>query len=233
MIRLSRLRSSNLPLTSPFAPLVLIDHVDIIVARLLRRLVHRGDGRLFDSTLRLRVCVCLFAGFQLDIIAVALPAVKSGDALGVAGDVLAQARARVRAGFRGRSQLARDFVAEEVHERAGDRGHAGADDADVAFDAAPQSDVVVVIRRVCVVSDLRQVREADDTAGCDEQADEEGNDDADLAASVGDLELNEPRNREEEDDEIQEDVDRAADVGSESEVDAGACVFTIPLQPKI
>lgn len=135
MTRLRRLRSSNLPLASPLTSLVLIDHVDIIIARLLRRLVHRGDGRLFDPTLRVCVRLCLFARFQLNVVAVALPAVKSGDALGVAGDALAQAR--VRAGLSGRGQLARDFVAEEIHERAGDRRHAGADDADVAFDAAP------------------------------------------------------------------------------------------------
>jgi hypothetical protein len=140
-----KVRLSDFPLAPTLTPLGLVDHVDVIIARLLRRLVHRGDSRLFDPA-TLRRHMRLFAGFQLYIITIAFPAMESGDSLVVAGDALAHAG--VRAGFRGRGQLARDFVAEEVHERAGDGGHAGADDADVAFDAAPDSNVVVVVRRV-------------------------------------------------------------------------------------
>ena len=111
--------------------------------------------------------------------------------------------------------------------------HASANDADFAFDAAPRRDLGVLVGRVGDFADVGGVLEPHHAADSNKEADQESEDDADFAASVGDLELNEPRNREEEDDEIQKDVDRAADVGSESEVDAGACVFTIPLQPKI
>ena len=84
---LSRSRLSDFPLASPLAPLVLIDQVDVVIARLLRGLVHGSDGRLFNPALRERL---LFTGFQLDVVAVALSAGKSGDALTVAGDALAQ-----------------------------------------------------------------------------------------------------------------------------------------------
>jgi len=139
---------------------------------------------------------------------------------------------RVRAALRRRVQLARNLVPEEVHERTGDGRHASADDADVAFDGTPQAGVVVVIGRVCVSSDLGQVLQADDAADRHEQANKEGHDDADFAPRVGNLQLDKPGNREEKDNKIEGDVDSATDVGSESEVDAGAFVFTIPLYPE-
>jgi len=149
MTHISKYRFSDLPLASPLASLVLIDHVDVVVARLLRRLIHRCDGRLLDRALVVVcLCLCLLAGFQLDIVAIALPAGKPGDALAVASDAGTQARVRVRRPLRRRVQLARDFVPEEVHQRASDGGHACADDADVALDAAPDSNVVVVVCRV-------------------------------------------------------------------------------------
>ena len=49
--------------------------------------------------------------------------------------------------------------------------HAGADDADFAFDTAPQRDVGVVVGRVCDLADSRGVLQSNHTACSDEEAD--------------------------------------------------------------
>jgi hypothetical protein len=111
--------------------------------------------------------------------------------------------------------------------------HAGADDADFALDAAPETNVGVVVCRVGDLADSRRVLEAHHTAGRHEQAYQECQDDAGFASLVLDLDLHEFRDREEEDDQVEEDVDAAVDVDGQLEVVAVAVVFSVPLVPKI
>jgi hypothetical protein len=111
--------------------------------------------------------------------------------------------------------------------------HAGADDADFALDAAPQRDVGVIVSRVCDLADSRRVLQSHHAARGDEEADQEGQDNARFPPLVLDLDLREFRDRKEEDDEIEEDVDAAVDVDCELEVVAVALVLAVPLLPEI
>jgi hypothetical protein len=110
--------------------------------------------------------------------------------------------------------------------------HAGADDADFALDAAPEGDVGEVVGCVCDLADSRGVLQAHHAAGCDEEADEEGEDYAGFAALILDLDLHEFRDRQEKDDQVEEDVDAAVDVHGQLEVVAVAFVLSVPLMPE-
>lgn len=63
-----------------------------------------------------------------------------------------------------RAELGTDFVAEEEQQWARDGRHAGADHSYVAFEAAPQRDVVVVVGCVGDLAEGGEVAEADDAA---------------------------------------------------------------------
>lgn len=97
-------------------------------------------------------------------------------------------RARLR-GAIGVGEFGDDGVAEEVDDRARDGRHAGADDAQIGFQSGPDPYVVVMVGCVGVFSDLGQVLQADDTADCDEETDEERQDGAEFASFVSDLKL--------------------------------------------
>lgn len=131
------------------------------------------------------------------------------------------------------------LVRDRERERDGESAmfrvtyHAGADDADFAFDAAPEGDVRVVVGCVCDLTDSRGVLQAHHAACSDEQTDEEREDDAGFASLVLDLDLHEFRDRKEEDDQIEEDVDAAVDVDGQLEVVAVALVFSVPLFPEV
>ena len=88
---------------------------------------------------------------------------------------------------------------------------------------------------VCCIrhlAELRQVLQADDTADCDEEAEEESQDRADLAPAIPDSQREEFRDGEEEDDEVEEDVEGAVDVYRFLEREARPSVLAVPLCPE-
>jgi hypothetical protein len=110
--------------------------------------------------------------------------------------------------------------------------HTSADDADFAFDAAPQRDVGIVVCRVCDFADSRGVLQSNHATRGDEEADQEGQDDACFAPLILHLDLHEFRDGKEEDHQVEKYVDPAVDVDGELEVVAVAFVFSVPLLPK-
>jgi hypothetical protein len=177
--------ASHLPVMPPFALVVLVDQLLIfITCSLLRQVVHRSDRSLFDSAIVL--AFFLWPLYQLYVSVITCSARQPRNAL-ISRD--ARVHPRVRSGLAARAQLACDCVPEEVQEWASNRWHAGTDDADIAFHATPESDRVVVVCRIGIVSNLRDVLQSDDTAECDEQADEEGEDHANFTSRISDLEL--------------------------------------------
>lgn len=125
------------------------------------------------------------------------------------------------------------MFAEEQYHRGDDCRHAGADDADLALDAAPQRDVGVVVRRVGDLTHTGRVFQSNHAAGRDEQADEESQDDAGFTSLVLDLNRREFGNRKEEDRQVEEDVEAAVDVDGQLEVVAITFVFSVPLGPEV
>ena len=110
--------------------------------------------------------------------------------------------------------------------------HAGANDADFAFDAAPQTDIGVVVGRVCDLADPRRVLQTHHAACSHEESNEERQDNANFPSLILNLDLHQFRDREEEDDQVEENVDGAVNVDSELEVVAVAFVFSVPLFPE-
>lgn len=108
------------------------------------------------------------------------------------------------AGLAKGAERAAESVTEEVQEWADDGGQTGADHADLGLDATPERDVGVFVGGVCDVADVGEVFQADHAADCDEEADEEGQDDADFAPLVLDLDFGEFADGEEKDHQIEE-----------------------------
>lgn len=147
-----------------------------------------------------------------------------------------RARSGTRAGAVGAVSVAQfrtDGIAEEVHERPDDGRHASADDAHVSFQAGPEPYIVVMVCCVGVLPDRSQVCQTNGTAGSDKEAKEEGEYNTGLAFLIPHLEFRKLGDREKEDNEIEEDVDTAVDIGGQSEIVAVAFVLAIPLVPEI
>ena len=83
------------------------------------------------------------------------------------------------------------------------------------------------------MSNLSNVLQTNDTAERDEQTDKEGDDDADFTSRLSHLELDQLRDRKEEDNEVKHDVHPAANVRAQLEVDALSFVFAVPLFPEV
>jgi hypothetical protein len=115
-----------------------------------------------------------------------------------------------------------------VQNRARDGWHAGADNTDIGFHAAPESDFVVVVCRIAVLSNLRDVLQTDNAADCDEQADEKDEHNSNLSSRVFDLQFHQPGHRKEEHDKIESNVQTATSVDSQREIDAMSFMFSIP-----
>lgn len=90
-----------------------------------------------------------------------------------------------------------------------------------------------MIRCVRKFSKVDEVREAHDAAGGDEQADEEGQHDAELAALVFHLQAEQLGYGQEEDDEVEGDVQAGVDVRGDLEVAASAGGLAVPLRPEV
>jgi hypothetical protein len=155
-------------------------------------------------------------------------------------DVFAVRHTRARRGRRQHRRSERtldlraDSLAEEVERRPCDDGHASANEPDVAFDAGPYRDFVVMPGGIGHVAEGGEVAEPHDTAGGDEEADEEDEDDSGFAPGAFDLEADEFGDGEEEDDEVEEDVEAAVYVyhGQKSDWTV-ALVLAIPLKPEV
>lgn len=118
-----------------------------------------------------------------------------------------------------------------MQNRARDGWHACANNTDIGFHAAPESDLIVVVCRVAVLPNLGNVLQTNDAANCDEQADEKDEHNPNLSACVFDLQFYQPGNRKEEHDKIESNVQTAASVDSQREIDAMSFMFSIPLCP--
>jgi hypothetical protein len=228
---------SNLPLGLYPRISVLMNQIHIISARSMARQVVHGHGPL-DSAMFGQMLV------QLDVSVAGRTRQPHGSLL-----LARNARRRKRLGRRERllpaapsGRLAAggqagnpraDLFAEEVQHRPGDDGHAGADHAEVALEAAPERDVVVVVGRVGYLAEGGEVAEAHYAAGGGEEADEEGGDDAGFTPRVFDLQADELGDGEEEDDEVEEDVEGAVDVDCGFGDGTFAFVLAIPLKPEM
>jgi hypothetical protein len=212
---------------------ILVNQIHIIGARSMVRLVVHGRGRL-DTTILGQVRVQLnipLAGRARQPHGSLLVAcnARRGKRLGRRERLLpAPSRGRLAAGSQAAEPRAY-FFAEEVEHRPCDDGHAGADDAEVALEAAPEGDIVVVVGRVGYLAESREVAEPDYAAGGGEEADEEGGDDAGFAPGVLDLKADELGDWEEEYDEVEEDVEGAVDVDCGFGDWTFALVLAVPL----
>lgn len=83
------------------------------------------------------------------------------------------------------------------------------------------------------MSNLSNVLQTDNTAERDEQTNKEGDDDADFTSRLSDLEADQLRDRKEEDNKVEHDVNPTTDVRAQLEVDALSVVFAIPLFPEV
>jgi hypothetical protein len=89
-----------------------------------------------------------------------------------------------------------------------------------------------VVGCVGVLSDRSQVLQADDTASSDEETDGECQDGTELPSLIPDLKLQELRDRQSEDNEVEEDVGSTVDIGRQLEVAAVAFMFAVPRVPE-
>lgn len=164
----------------PVAPL--IDQFHIVIAQLfMRRAMDLGLGDPLNPTVFRHLFTVM--QFPLGLACRARQSLHTFIALDARGITSESACARLAK----RAELCAKVLAEEIQERAHDSRHAGADDANFALDAAPEGDFGVVVGRVDCLLDVREVLQPHHAASGDEQADEERQDDADLALLVLDL----------------------------------------------
>lgn len=128
--------------------------------------IHRSDRRLLNSpSPSARPPIPLVNKIIQLTLALARPARQPLNTLITrAGDTRRHGRRLVRDRLRKRAELRPDFFSKEVQNRARDRRHAGANHPDVALEAAPQRDGVVVVGCVGDFAELRKVLQADDAA---------------------------------------------------------------------
>lgn len=141
-------------------------------------------------------------------------------------------------------------------EQAGHPGEAGADDPGVELNEGPQGEVGVVVGRVRGRRPRGQEPQAGDGADGDEKPEEEHKDDADLGLpvrlklqpasasqswfsrpvwtpSAGLIEYSQLRDRQEEDEYVEDDVHGGADPGLCRHVDTLAVHATVPPRPDV
>lgn len=100
-----------------------------------------------------------------------------------------------------------------MHERSQDGRHASAYHAHVCFQSSPEPYVVVIVGCIAEITDLSQVLQSDAAASSDKDSDKEGEYYSDFTSCVPDLKLHELRDREEEDNKVEEDVNTSINVG--------------------
>ena len=146
------------------APRILLDQLHTITTRLVRQIVHRSHrsqrcplnpSKVFPVPAHLQIPITRVARQPLD------------------GPVGQDARRPLRPAGPGLGETrdpAPDLLAEEVDDRADDGRQTRADDADGAFETAPEREFVVVVGRVRVRSEERYVLQAHHAADCNKES---------------------------------------------------------------
>lgn len=192
-----------------------MNQLHIIVTRtIVRQIVHRRDCGVLEPSI-----------FRNSLVQLNIPiagctwqprdTLVACDARGVLRLLERNCR-RFRVGAELRADLRADLLAEEVHDWTCDSRHAGTNDSNIAFEPAPERNVVIMVGDVGQLTERCKVAESYYTADSDEEADEEGGQDPDFASSILDLKAQDLRDREEEDQNI-EAVERRVQVSTVSQ----------------
>lgn len=163
-----------------------MNQLHIVVTRtIVRQIVHRRDCSVLEpsmfrnSLVQLNIPIAGCTWQPRDILVAC-------DARGVLRLLERNCR-RFRVGAELCADLRADLLAEEVHDWTCDSRHASTDHPNVAFETAPECDVVVMVCDVGQLTERCKVAESYYTTDSDEEADEEGGQDPDFTSSVLDL----------------------------------------------
>ena len=194
--------------------------------------VHRSHRRLLNPSRSPTACEVLVPLIQLQL-ALARPTRQPLNTLiPCSGDARRHRRRFFRYGLRERAEPRSNLLPKEIKDRTRDRRHASANPPNITLKPAPQRDSIVVVRCVGDFAELCQVLQANDAADRNKKPQKEGENRADLAPFILDLQCQELRHREEEDDEVEEDVESAVDVDPFLEGQAGPWMLAVPLGPE-